>query len=170
MLPATDIGIAGRGSLAREDGLMTAPVLVATHASPDADDVLARAAGLAAAFGTELHAVSVVPPIEIAAPVAAPGASVITDAEHRLEARAAAAIERARGVGREHGLDVVAHIRHGEPAVSIALVADEIGAGLIVVGSRGLDPAGRYVLGSVPERVLFDPHGHDVFVVRTTGT
>ena len=33
---------------------------------------------------------------------------------------------------------------------------------------REIGAAGRYVLGSVPERVLFDPHDHDVFVVRTT--
>ena len=66
------------------------------------------------------------------------------------------------------GLVVTEHLVEGEPAAQIAHVADTIGADLIVLGSRGLDPAGRYVLGSVPERLLFDPHGHDVVVVRTT--
>ncbi len=148
---------------------MTDPVLVATHASADAELVIARAVGLAIALGSELHAVSVVPPIEITAPVGEAGAAAITDVEHGLEDRAAAAVERVRTIGGERGLDVVAHVRRGEPAAMIAGVADEIGAAMIVVGSRGLDAAGRYVLGSVPERVLFDPHDHDVFVVRTTG-
>jgi nucleotide-binding universal stress UspA family protein len=63
---------------------------------------------------------------------------------------------------------VTEHLVQGEPAAQIAHVADTIGADLIVLGSRGLDASGRYVLGSVPERLLFDPHGHDVLVVRTT--
>lgn len=70
-------------------------------------------------------------------------------------------------VGGSHGLELVPHLAQGEPAAHIVSVADEIGAELIVIGSRGLDAAGRYVLGSVPERVLFDAHGHDVLVVRT---
>lgn len=148
---------------------MTPPVLVATHASPDAELVLARAAELAAALGAELHAVSVVPPVEINAAVGDAGAVVITRMEHELEGRSSAALDRARAVGADHGLDVVGHMQHGEPAAAIATVADQVGAGTIVLGSRGLDAAGRYVLGSVPERVLFDPHGHDVFVVRTSG-
>jgi nucleotide-binding universal stress UspA family protein len=35
-----------------------------------------------------------------------------------------------------------------------------------VVGNRGLDPAGRYVLGSVPEAVLHAT-ACDVLIVRT---
>ena len=152
----------------RDDEFMTAPVLVATHGSPDAELVLARAISLAVALEAELHAVSVVPPMEIGAPLGDAGVAAVTEAEHELEALADAALERARAVGGQHGLDVVPHVRRGEPAESIAIVADEVGAALIVLGSRGLDAAGRYVLGSVPERVLFDPHDHDVFVVRTT--
>lgn len=147
---------------------MTAPILVATHGSTDADLVVRRAAELAVALGTDLHAVSAIAPMEIGAPVGPAGAAAITDAEHRHEDEAHEALARARQIGAEHGLDVVEHTRHGEPADAIAVVADEIGAATIVLGSRGLDPAGRYVLGSVPERVLFDPHDHDVYVVRTT--
>ncbi len=148
---------------------MTGPVLVATHGSPDADQVLTRASELAAALGAELHAVCVIAPIEIGAPVGAAGGAAITEAEHELEHAATVALERARELAAQRGLAVVEHRRHGEPADAIATVADEVGASMIVLGSRGLDAAGRYVLGSVPERVLFDPHDHDVYVVRTAG-
>ena len=158
-----------RAAAARcEDGAMSAPVLVATHDTPHADLVLERAAALAVAVAAELHAVSVVAPIEINAAVGDAGAVVIAGMEHELEVHSQSALERARNVGVRHGLDVVAHLAHGEPAAAIVNVADEIGADMIVLGSTGLDAAGRYVLGSVPERVLFDPHGHDVHVVRTT--
>lgn len=147
---------------------MTNPVLVATHGSADADTVLERAATLAAALGAALHAVCVVQPIEVHAPIGPAGAEKIADTRREHEQQAAAALRRAHTIGAKYGLDVVEHVRHGEPANAIADVADEVGAALIVLGSRGLDAAGRYVLGSVPERVLFDPHGHDVYVVRTT--
>lgn len=148
---------------------MTAPVLVATHGSLDADAVVARAAHLAAAFGTGLHAVSVVAPLDVPAPVAPAGAAKLAEADEQHAAQADAALRRAAEIGGKHGLDVVAHRRRGEPASAIVGVADEIGAQVIVLGNRGLDPAGRYVLGSVPERVVFDAHDHDVLVVRWPG-
>ena len=80
----------------------------------------------------------------------------------------AAALAHAAALGRNLGAAVTEHLVQGEPAAQIAHVADTIGADLIVLGSRGLDSAGRYVLGSVPEKVLFDAHGHDVLIVRTT--
>lgn len=147
---------------------MSAPVLVATHDTPHAEQVLERAASLAVAIGAELHAVSVVAPMEINAAVGDAGAVVIAGIEHEHEGHCKTALERAVAIGERHGLEVVIHLEHGEPAAVIANVADDIGAGMIVLGSTGLNAAGRYVLGSVPERVLFDPHGHDVFVVRTT--
>jgi nucleotide-binding universal stress UspA family protein len=147
---------------------MQAPVLVATHHSSTSDPVVERAARLAVAVGAELHAVSVVPDLVIGAAVGPAGAEALTrrsDAERRT---CAEALARASALGRDLGAVVTEHLVQGEPAAQIAHVADTIGADLIVLGSRGLDASGRYVLGSVPERLLFDPHGHDVLVVRTT--
>ncbi|SRR6056297_648510 len=147
---------------------MHAPILVATHHSSTADQVIERAARFAVAVGAELHAVSVVPDLVVGAAVgAAGGAALARQAdEHRAECRRALA--RATEVGHDLGAVVTEHLVQGEAAAQIAHVADTIGADLIVLGSRGLDAAGRYVLGSVPERLLFDPHGHDVLVVRTS--
>jgi nucleotide-binding universal stress UspA family protein len=100
--------------------------------------------------------------------VSGPGTDVIIHSVEIVRAEHAEALSQAMIIGRSAGVEVHEHLAQGEPAAQIASVADEIGADLIVIGSRGLDPAGRYVLGSVPERVVFDPHGHDVCVVRTT--
>jgi nucleotide-binding universal stress UspA family protein len=149
-------------------GTMHAPVLVATHHSSTADPVVERAARLAVALGAELHAVSVVPDLVIGAAVGPAGAEALNREAAAHRESCAQALARVTALGREVGAAVTEHLVEGEPAARIAHVADTIGAELIVVGSRGLDAAGRYVLGSVPERLLFDPHGHDVLVVRTT--
>jgi nucleotide-binding universal stress UspA family protein len=149
------------------DGAMAGPFLVATHLSKTADEVVEQAARMAAGLGVELHAVSVVPEVSVGAPLGAAGVDAITHRVEMLQNECARALEHATTIGRAAGLEVRKHLVHGEPASQIATVADEVGADMIVVGSRGLDPAGRYVLGSVPERLLFDPHGHHVLVVRT---
>jgi nucleotide-binding universal stress UspA family protein len=147
---------------------MQAPVLVAAHHSSTADQVVVRAARLAVAVGAELHVVSVVQDLVVGAAVGPAGAEALTRQYDEQREMCEAALTHAAGLGRDLGAVVTEHLVQGEPAAQIAHVADTISADLIVLGSRGLDPAGRYVLGSVPEKVLFDSHGHDVLVVRTT--
>ena len=146
---------------------MSGPVLVATHHSTTAQEVVERAAGLAAAIGADLHAVSVLPELAVGAPVSGAGAEALMQRAEALRSECVDALQRAGAIGRAAAVAVHEHLVQGEPAAQIATVADTIGADLIVLGSRGLDAAGRYVLGSVPERLLFDPHGHDVLFVRS---
>jgi nucleotide-binding universal stress UspA family protein len=47
-----------------------------------------------------------------------------------------------------------AHLSMGEAAPEIVVLADEIGAGLIVMGSRGRGGIGRALMGSVSEFVV----------------
>jgi nucleotide-binding universal stress UspA family protein len=54
---------------------------------------------------------------------------------------------------------------HGEPADVIVEKAEELGAGLIVVGTNGQNAAKRVLLGSVSSSVLHKAHC-DVLVVR----
>jgi nucleotide-binding universal stress UspA family protein len=61
--------------------------------------------------------------------------------EHEL-GRARADLEAAR-------IPVETHLRSGKPADAILEVADEIDAGLVVVGTRGEGPITGAVLGSV---------------------
>src|SRR5215208_6774186 len=52
------------------------------------------------------------------------------------------------------GLVSGAHLLEGTAADEILDLAEQIGAGLIVIGSRGLGPVGRITLGSVSEAVI----------------
>ncbi|HEY6751003.1 MAG TPA: universal stress protein, partial [Rubrobacteraceae bacterium] len=57
------------------------------------------------------------------------------------------------------------HLRLGRPVEEIVILADEIDAGLVVVGSRGLGGIRRLLLGSVSDGVV--RHAHcPVLVVR----
>lgn len=67
---------------------------------------------------------------------------------------------------RDTGGDVLhTHARLGRPDKEIISVAEEIGAGLIVMGSRGLGGVRRVLMGSVSDSVV--RHAHcPVLVVR----
>src|SRR4028118_1711266 len=85
---------------------------------------------------------------------------------------AAGARRARRGAGnqvgrREEGGGTVqeAHLRRGRKDEEIVRVAEEIGAGLIVMGSRGLGGVRRALMGSVSDSVV--RHAHcPVIVVR----
>jgi nucleotide-binding universal stress UspA family protein len=73
--------------------------------------------------------------------------------------------EQVRKIEAAGGSVAQAHYRLGRPDAEITAVAEEIGAGLIVVGSRGLGGLRRAMLGSVSDSVV--RHAHcPVLVVR----
>jgi nucleotide-binding universal stress UspA family protein len=67
---------------------------------------------------------------------------------------------------RIEGLDVEIHTAVGDPAEVIVRHADEIGADLIVVGSKGMKGT-RRILGSVPNKVAHKAGCH-VLIAKTT--
>ena len=73
--------------------------------------------------------------------------------------------ERAEQIGADGGKMAETHLRSGEPDKEILRLAEDLGAGLIVIGSRGLGAVSRALMGSVSESVV--RHAHcPVFVVR----
>jgi nucleotide-binding universal stress UspA family protein len=70
--------------------------------------------------------------------------------------------ERMRG----EGVKVVeSHLLLGRPDAAIVWLTDELGAGLVVVGSRGLGGIRRTLIGSVSDSVV--RHAHcSVMVIR----
>jgi len=73
--------------------------------------------------------------------------------------------EQVRKIEAAGGSVAQAHLREGKPEAEITALAEEIGAGLIVVGSRGLGGIRRAMLGSVSDAVV--RHAHcPVLVVR----
>jgi nucleotide-binding universal stress UspA family protein len=55
----------------------------------------------------------------------------------------------------------------GEPADALITVAEERGGDLIVVGSKGMSSASRFLLGNVPNKVSHHAPC-DVIIVHTT--
>jgi nucleotide-binding universal stress UspA family protein len=62
--------------------------------------------------------------------------------------------EQMRQVGQTGGEVVEVHARLGRPDAEIVGLADELGAGLIVLGSRGLGSLRRALMGSVSDSVV----------------
>jgi nucleotide-binding universal stress UspA family protein len=69
------------------------------------------------------------------------------------------------GVKAAGGTVAGSHLRMGKVALEIVALAEELGAGLIVMGSRGLGGVRRSLMGSVSDSVV--RHAHcPVLVVR----
>jgi len=129
------------------------------------------AVGLANELDSELHVVNV----GVAPSAYAPAESEILDYEfyekirERAEEGAKTRLEEeAQKIGEAGGHVAGTYARVGRPDAEIAHLAEEIGAGLVVVGSRGWGPLKRAALGSVSESVV--RHAHcPVLVVRGRG-
>jgi nucleotide-binding universal stress UspA family protein len=137
-------------------------VLLATDGSPDAALAAQSAIELCERTGSELHVVHVGEylPTFYAQTEEEP-AQLQADAQRLLEEQ----LERIRAAG---GQVAQAHLLLGRPAEQIVNLSEEVGAGVVVVGSRGLSALRRAVLGSVSESVI--RHAHcPVFVVRADG-
>ncbi len=73
----------------------------------------------------------------------------------------------AEKLAKAASVPVAKHAREGDPADAILDVAEEIGAGLIVVGNKGMTGAKRFLLGSVPNKVSHHAPC-SVLIIRTT--
>ncbi len=73
--------------------------------------------------------------------------------------------EQVRWIEEEGGTVAGAYLREGQPVEAIVEQAEELGAGLVVVGSRGLGRLGRLVMGSVSMGLVHRSHC-PVLIVR----
>jgi len=144
-------------------------ILLATDGSSEAKLAFASAAGLSEKTGSELHVVYVghMPIISFEYPHPT---TLDPDFWRRLQEDAEEEArtkldEQMRQVGQSGGEVVEVHARLGRPDAEIVGLADELGAGLIVLGSRGLGSLRRALMGSVSDSVV--RHAHcPVLVVR----
>ena len=135
-------------------------VLLATDGSPDAALAAASAVELCERTGSELHVVHVGEFLPTLYAYTEEEPAELRDNAQRLLNEE---VERIRAVG---GHITKAHLRLGRAAEQIVTLSEELGAGVIVVGGRGLGALRRALLGSVSESVV--RHAHcPVFVVRT---
>lgn len=147
-------------------------ILLATDGSEEADLALQSASGLAKSTGSELHlvyveAASYVFPATDWESLGGEGLPNRLD-EAAKEAAKTKVDEQVQRVREADGEIASAHARVGFPDAEIVDLAEELGAGLIVVGSRGLGGVRRALMGSVSMSVVHHAHC-SVLVVRGSG-
>jgi nucleotide-binding universal stress UspA family protein len=110
-------------------------ILLATDGSKDAELAATTAADLAESTDSELHIVHV-------------GFDQSRDeAQEELDTE----VDMIRESGAQ---DIQAHLEFGIPDTAIIDLAEELRAGLIVMGSRGLGGVRRALLGSISDSVV----------------
>jgi len=141
-------------------------ILMATDGSKDARLAADVALDLAAEFDSELHVTYVEPMparhIGLARLASDLPPEVVASVEEEAETKLA---EQVGEMGERDGEVTRAHARVGSPATEIVALAEELEAGLVVVGSRGLGGLRRALMGSVSDSVVRHTHC-PVMVVR----
>jgi len=141
-------------------------ILLATDGSEEAASAARTAADLAQKTGSELHVVLV----ELSTAYVGMGPPEIADIpapeQEELDEEAQSLLDtQVRQIKADGGTVTRAHLRLGRPDVEIVTLAEELGAGLIAVGSRGLGGIRRALMGSVSDSVV--RHAHcPVLVIR----
>jgi nucleotide-binding universal stress UspA family protein len=140
-------------------------IVVGTDGSPTADKAVSAAADIARSWGSALHIVTAAKSTRSGMASASGAPLVDSGIGQVLAEEAAQAVGEAAIAKYGDGLTAEAHAAQGNPDEVILTTATEVGADLIVVGSKGMRGARRY-LGSVPNSVA---HGADcaVLVVKT---
>ena len=146
-------------------------MLLATDGSAEATRAARMAVVLAHRLGSKLHVVHVGPmPEEYINPrLSIPEPEFWEMMRERAEEEAKPRLNEQVQKIREAGGEVSgAHVRVGLPDAEIVELAEQLGAGLVVLGSRGLRPLKRALIGSVSDSVVRHAHG-SVLVVRGNG-
>jgi nucleotide-binding universal stress UspA family protein len=128
-------------------------ILLATDGSDDAVLAARAAADLARKTGSELYVVHVWhAEFPKAYAVTMPG----TRSRWCKQQAARLLVEQAENIEGAGGKVKEAHLRRGRATDEIVGLANELNAGLVVLGSRGLGTVKRLVVGSVSEAVVHD--------------
>lgn len=142
--------------------IFPARILLATDGSPHAELAAMTAVDLAESTGSRLHVVAVGRTFDAAV------YEVYAETAREDLRREAQKIldEQVRKIEAAGGNVAIAHLKMGERRdQAIVHLAEEIGAGLIVMGSRGFGGLKRALLGNVADSVV--RHAHcPVMVVR----
>jgi nucleotide-binding universal stress UspA family protein len=129
-------------------------ILLATDGSADAASAASAAADVSRGTGSELHLVHVLPqfPRHAYLGITPEVYSYVLDKTNE-EARRLLD-EQASRVESRGGTVAETHARRGRFIDEILDLAEEVRAGIILMGSRGLGPVKRLLLGSVAEGVV----------------
>jgi nucleotide-binding universal stress UspA family protein len=139
-------------------GLFPVKVLLATDGSGDATLATKAAIDIAKGTSSELHIVR--------AWHSVPSTRLESYVRTQLKQEAQESLtEQVRRIKADGGDVAQAHLEEGSAVDEILGLAEDIGVGLIVMGSRGLGPVKRLVMGSVSEGVVHHS-SYPVLVMR----
>jgi nucleotide-binding universal stress UspA family protein len=128
-----------------------ANILLATDLSPVSDGATDQAVELCRSLGARLLVVNVIDlRLGLGRQLMASQASRLDQLRAEREGRLLAIVEQAR----REGVQAAFLVWTGEPGQSIVSAAEAESADLVVVGTRALDRAGRFLLGSVSDYVV----------------
>ncbi len=139
-----------------------AKILLATDGSEDAALALRAAVDLSTHTASELH---VVHAWQAFPEYSHPSIAVGSDSALYEKEAQEILFEQLDKIQVAGGAAAGAHLRRGRPIDAIVGLSEELGAGLVIMGSRGLGPVRRVVMGSVSEGVV-DLASYAVLVVR----
>jgi nucleotide-binding universal stress UspA family protein len=147
---------------------MTELLLVGTDGSDTAAVAVAQAADLAGRLGAGLIIVTAYPDA-VTTKLGTQAHNMPAPRDWRTDHRAEAKeiLDRAVGSLGSTDLEVETVAEPGDPAEAIIRVAEQRGADLVVVGSTGMTGVGRFLLGSVPNKVSHHAPC-SVLIVRTS--
>jgi nucleotide-binding universal stress UspA family protein len=141
-------------------------IVVGSDGSDTAAVAVRNAAELAKSLGARLHVVSAYRPqsgVRVAGADADPERA---DWAVSATVNVNAVLDGVAGAAHAIGVEADCYARKGDPAEAILEVAEEQGADLIVVGSKGMHSSRRFLLGSVPDKVSHHAPC-SVLIVRT---
>jgi nucleotide-binding universal stress UspA family protein len=144
-------------------------IVVGTDGSETAARALAEAMRISKALDGKLHVVSAFERLQ--EPHVRGGTTPPTDQVHHPlpTARVESILSDAEARGRQDGLEVMTHAVEEDPADALLRVAQEIGATMIVVGSKGMHGARRFAIGNVPNKVSHHAHCNVLIVATDRG-
>jgi nucleotide-binding universal stress UspA family protein len=134
-------------------------LLVAYDDTESSKRALDRAVELAKTFGAKVTVTSVVPLVHTTVRGAGPLDPADTPQMHRDE------LERAHAHLEEQGLDADLIPASGDPAGAIVQIADDVGADLVIVGTREPKLVDRIMHHSISQQVARQVH-RDLLIVH----
>jgi nucleotide-binding universal stress UspA family protein len=124
-------------------------IVAATDLDGNSDAVLEYARKLAGGYGARIVLAHGIDPVDYAAVDTLPGRVL-----KELTEEARAALEKLAGDLLREGIPSHSEIRQGAVAQMLVDVARQYEAGLIVIGTQGLQGAGPVIVGSVAEQLV----------------
>ncbi len=126
-------------------------IVVSIDTSDYSEMVVARASAIAIAFSAEIHVISIVGLPKLIVSEADVGIQEVHQSEREFQEHQKRLIdEYLKGCD----LHIESRVLHGDPSAKILSYANEIGADLIVMGSKAYGRVQRFLLGGVSEDVV----------------